>query len=146
MRAGALDHCSIASGDGMQCAKLTDDELWRAITQNTDELSALLGNLDADVRVGIAGTPCARSRSYSEAVNKFEREYREYIDELRRRHRCPEKSVHFNRERMWFRKDPLKTILVSLVKSVTPATFVQYGLVAALISVIIVGALSRHVN
>jgi hypothetical protein len=132
----------------MQCAKLTDDELWYAITQNTDELSAILRHLDADVRIGIAGTRCARSRSYSEAVNKFECEYREYIAELRRRHHCPEKSVGLNRGRKWFRIDPrsIKTILARLVRGVTPATFVQYSLVAALISVIIVGALSLRVH
>jgi hypothetical protein len=27
---------------GMQCANLTDDELWRAIAKNTEEISALL--------------------------------------------------------------------------------------------------------
>jgi tetratricopeptide (TPR) repeat protein len=31
----------------MKCAKLTDDGLWRAITQNPDELSALIRHLDA---------------------------------------------------------------------------------------------------
>jgi len=143
-----LDHVALRRGTNMQCAKLTDDELWYAITQNTDELSAILRHLDADVRIGIAGTRCARSRSYSEAVNKFECEYREYIAELRRRHHCPEKSVGLNRGRKWFRIDPrsIKTILARLVRGVTPATFVQYSLVAALISVIIVGALSLRVH
>jgi hypothetical protein len=116
----------------MQCAKLTDDELWCAITQNTDELSAVLHHLDADVRIGIAGTPCARSRSYSEAVNRFECEYREYIAELDRRYRWSEK--------------PRKPILPDLVAGLTVANFVQYGLIAAFMSVVIVGFLSLRVH
>jgi hypothetical protein len=70
----------------MRHVKLTDDELWRAIAQNTDEMSELVHQFDTDVRMGIFFLPCARSRSYLEAVNKFEREYQEYTAELRRRH------------------------------------------------------------
>jgi hypothetical protein len=104
---------------GMQCAKLTDDELWRAIAQNTDELSALLGFIAADIRVGMAHTPRARSRSYAEAVNNFECEYREYIAELRHRHHYLEKTVDVDRERKWFRIELrlVKTILARLVRS-----------------------------
>jgi hypothetical protein len=69
----------------MQCEKLTDADLWRAIAQNTDKFCALLSYVEAD-DIGIAGPPCAGSSRYSEAVNKFEYEYREYIAELRRRH------------------------------------------------------------
>jgi hypothetical protein len=131
---------------GMQCVKLTDDELLRAIAQNTDELSALLRLIDADVRIG--DTSRAQSSSYAEAVNKFECEYREYIAELRCRHHCLDKSVDLNREREWFRIETgsIKTILARLVRSVTLTTLTQYGLVAALISVIIVGAFSLHVH
>jgi hypothetical protein len=130
---------------GMQCVKLTDDELLRAIARNTDELSSLLRLVDADVRIG--DTSRAQSRSYVEAVNKFECEYREYIAELRHRHYCLEKTVDHNHAREWFRLDPrsIKTIVVRFVRSVTLATFVQYGLVAATISVII-GAFSLHVH
>jgi hypothetical protein len=119
----------------MQCAKLTDDELWHAITQNTDELSALHRHLDADVRIGISGTPCARSRSYSEAVNKFECEYREYIAELDRRYRWSEKP-----------RRGRKPILSHLVAGLTVANFVQYGLIAAFMSVLVVGMLSLRVH
>ena len=130
----------------MQCVKLTDDELLRAIAQNTDELLALLRLIDADVRIG--DTSRARSRSYAEAVNNFECEYREYIVELRHRHHYLEKTVDLNRERTWFRIEPrsIKTILARLVRSVTLATFVQYGLVAAFISVLMVGAFSLRVH
>jgi hypothetical protein len=133
----------------MQRATLTDDELWRAITQNTDELSALLRHLDEDVRVGIASTNLVPSLAPTlEAVNKFECEYQECIAELRRRHHCPEGSVGLNRERKSFRIYPrsIKTILARLVRGVTAATLVQYGLVAALISVIIVGAFGLRVH
>ncbi len=54
--------------------------------------------------------------SYSEAVNKFERDYQEYIAELRHRYQWPEKS---RRERKWFRLDPrsITTILARLVSA-----------------------------
>ena len=66
--------------------------------------------------------------SYSEAVKKFEREYQRNIAELRRRYQWPETS---SPERK---------------RGITSATFIQYGLVAALISVLIVGALSLRVH
>jgi len=76
----------------MRHVKLTDDELWRAIAQNTEEMSALITQFDTDVRTGIFFLPSARSRSYLEAVNKFEREYQEYTAELRRRYLSPRKK------------------------------------------------------
>jgi hypothetical protein len=121
----------------MQCEKLSDADLWRAITQNTDEFSALLSYVEAD-DIGIAGPRCSGSSPYYEVVNKFECEYRECVTELRRRHHCLKKSNSLNREWKWF--------LARLVRGVTPAGFVQYGLAAAFISVIIVAALRLHVH
>jgi hypothetical protein len=65
---------------------------------------------------------------YSEAVKKFEREYQRYIAELPGRYQWPETS------------SPDRKCGITL------ATFIQYGLVAAFISVIIVGALSLRVH
>jgi hypothetical protein len=101
----------------MRHVKLTDDELWRAIAQNTDEMSELVHQFDTDVRMGTFFLPCARSRSYLEAVNKFEREYQEYTAELRRRYLSPPEK-----------------------RAVT----IQSGIVAALISVMIVSGLSLY--
>ena len=81
--------------------KLTDDELWRAIAQNTEEMSELVHQLDTDVRMKIFSPPCARSRSYLEAVNKFEREYREFTAELRHRYLSPRKKRFAAIRRAW---------------------------------------------
>ncbi len=83
--------------------------------------------------------------SYSEAVNKFEREYQEYIAELRHRYQWPEKS---RRERKWFRLDPrsITTILARLVRRIRVATVIQCGIIAAFISIIIVSAFSLRVH
>lgn len=124
---------------GMQCANLTDDELWRTIAQNTDEFSTLLRVIDADVRIG--DTSRARSRSYAEAVTYFECEYRDCILELRHRHLCLEKTADPNHARKWSRIEPrsIKTIMGYLATSVALATFIPY-IVAALVSVVIIGA------
>jgi hypothetical protein len=66
--------------------------------------------------------------AYSEAVKKFEREYQEYVAELDRRYQWPEKSTR------------------AQTLGVTRATFIQYGIIAALISVIIVSVLSLRVH
>jgi hypothetical protein len=71
----------------MQCANLTDEQLWRAIAQNTEKLSALIRQqleLD-DVDDPIAIHPGLRGdlRNFG---SKFQREYRQYIDELQRRY------------------------------------------------------------
>ena len=42
MRARGVQPGSVRWGTNMQCTKLTDDELWRAIAKNTDKISALL--------------------------------------------------------------------------------------------------------
>ena len=63
----------------MQCSQSTDDELWRAIIENTNEMSALF-----DGQFG------ARTRgpmfSISKAVDNLERQYQAYAAELRSRY------------------------------------------------------------
>ena len=124
----------------MQRAKLTDDELWRTIAQNTDEFSAFLRVIDADVRIG--DTSRARSRSYAEAVTYFECEYRDCILELRHRHlRLEKNDGSQSRTQVVSQRTPLdkKTIMARLATTVTFATFISY-IVAVLVSVVMVGA------
>ena len=68
----------------MRCVNKTDDELWRAITQNTEATSALLHQ-----QLELASDPDTRAnlmRSHWATINRFQREYRVYTAELRRRH------------------------------------------------------------
>jgi hypothetical protein len=71
----------------MRCANLTDDQLWRAIAQNTEKLSALIRQqleLDgADERASIHRRVSADLIRFA---SNFQREYRRYADELRRRY------------------------------------------------------------
>ena len=66
---------------------LTDDELWRAIADNTNALSALIekqGEWDAELEApAIVGT--LNSINICRA-DKYYREYRDYIAEVRRRY------------------------------------------------------------
>jgi hypothetical protein len=64
---------------------LTDDELWHAIAQNTDELLTLLA-LDADIGVNEPDKRSVLMRSHLKTMNRLQREYRGYTAELRRRH------------------------------------------------------------
>jgi hypothetical protein len=69
----------------MQCSKLSDDELWRAIAHNTDTMSDLL--LDEVKRDESEINPCTRAN----LVVFLNSQYSDYTAELRRRHHCPEK-------------------------------------------------------
>jgi hypothetical protein len=76
----------IASGTNMQCVNLTDDQLWRALARNTEKLSALIHQQleldDAD-----SATIHSRVRvDLTRFASRFQREYRQYADELRRRY------------------------------------------------------------
>ena len=67
----------------MRCANLTDDELWCAIVQNTEAMSALLHQHVDDAASAIrSGTNADLIRF----ANSSESEYREYTAELRRRY------------------------------------------------------------
>jgi hypothetical protein len=66
---------------------LTDDELWRAIAENTDSMSALVRDR-IELEAG-AGAPNANSwlmRSNAQKIDKFERQYQDYTAELRHRY------------------------------------------------------------
>ena len=72
--------------DPVQGVNLTDDELWRAIAENTNAMSALVEQLKLDKST----TPNNRNRRaqlvHSQTISKYQREYREYTVELRRRY------------------------------------------------------------
>jgi hypothetical protein len=70
----------------MQCANLADDELWRAIAQNTEKMSALVHR---QLELDDADPGLIHHRMKADLIhfaNRFEREYRQYIGELRRRY------------------------------------------------------------
>jgi predicted metal-dependent HD superfamily phosphohydrolase len=75
-----------------QCVNLTDDELWRAIAVNTNALSLLVEQrLELDAEISASNDPESRAklmRVHFDVVNRFQREYREYSAELRRRYPC----------------------------------------------------------
>jgi hypothetical protein len=77
----------------MQCVNLTDDELWRAIAQNTNAMSALVYRrieLDAGNTRNDVIDRAQLMQSNLETISKLERKYREYTDELRRRYPAPD--------------------------------------------------------
>ena len=77
----------------MECADLTDAELWRAIAENTNVMSALIyEQLEMDAGIA-ANDPAMRAelmRCHLQTINKFQREYRDYTTELRRRYKTGE--------------------------------------------------------
>jgi hypothetical protein len=77
-------------GIPMQGVNLSDDELWRAIAQNTNAMSALVHQqLELDAAVNGSSDIVRRARlmqSNVETIDRLQRNYREYTAELRRRH------------------------------------------------------------
>ena len=72
----------------MQCIDLTDDELWRAIAENTNAMSRLVyQQLEFDAYIG-PNDPYRGSlmRFFLERANKFQRQYQDCTAELRRRY------------------------------------------------------------
>ncbi len=70
----------------MRCANLSDDQLWRAIAQNTEKLSALIHQ---QVELDDADAAVIHPHMKTDLIrfgSKFQREYRQYVDELRRRY------------------------------------------------------------
>ena len=73
----------------MRNLHLTDDQLLLAIASNTNSFSALIEKqfeLDAGLRVADPNTRRNLMRFNVQTMNKYHREFREYIAELRRRH------------------------------------------------------------
>ena len=74
---------------------LTDDELWQNIAENTGLMSTLIEQqLDIDQKIADSD-PAERAkqmRHHLETINQYQREYRDYTAELRRRYRIGEAS------------------------------------------------------
>ena len=84
----ALSKRASVSGMAMQCRKLTDDELWRAIAENTNAMSRLVRQqLELDAYMGL-GDPYRAylMRFHLARASKFQREYQDCTAELRRRY------------------------------------------------------------
>lgn len=77
----------------MRYENLTDDELWRAISDNTNAMSELVyQQLEMDERIGVtaAADRTKLIRSHMAMINQYQREYRDCTAELRRRHKIDE--------------------------------------------------------
>jgi hypothetical protein len=74
----------------MHSANLTDEQLWRAITQNTNAMTSLIRQqLELDPAVNTPNGIIRQERlreSNAERIGKLEHNYQEYTAELRRRH------------------------------------------------------------
>ena len=73
----------------MQSENLTDDQLWRAIAQNTNAMTALIHQqleLAAVTTISDSIRQAKLRESNAERIGKLERNYREYTAELRRRY------------------------------------------------------------
>ena len=76
----------------MQSVNLTDDQLWRAIAQNTNAMTALIHQqleLDPAVNTHTLSDAIRQAKlreSNTERIGKLERNYHEYTAELRRRY------------------------------------------------------------
>jgi hypothetical protein len=73
----------------MQSENLTDEQLWRAIAQNTNAMTALIHQqleLAAVTTISDSIRQAKLRESNAERIGKLERNYREYTAELRRRY------------------------------------------------------------
>jgi len=69
----------------MQCANLTDDELWRAIARNTEAMSELVQRM-SESKTGANAGPRTNRISNARTIDALERQYRIYTAELQRRY------------------------------------------------------------
>jgi hypothetical protein len=74
----------------VQCVKLTDEELWRAIAENTNAMSALvLEQLELEQATSsIPEKRPALMHSHLQIIDKYRRDYQDCTSELRRRYPC----------------------------------------------------------
>jgi hypothetical protein len=74
----------------MQSVNLTDDQLWQAIAQNTNAMTALIHQqLELDPAVITLSDTIRQAKlreSNAQRIGKLERNYREYTAERRRRY------------------------------------------------------------
>ncbi len=64
----------------MKRSHLTDDELWRSVTKNTNAMFALF-----DQQLESGTSPLLQANA-ARAIDNLERQYQAYAAELRRRH------------------------------------------------------------
>ena len=81
----------------MQRVNRTDDELWQAIAENTQALSIMAAQRhELDAAIAASDDPACRAKLmqlHLDTVNRFQREYRGYTAELRRRHAVTEQNA-----------------------------------------------------
>jgi hypothetical protein len=73
----------------VQSSHLTDDELWRAIADNTDAMSALVEHqIELDAGLGSTDTDSRAQLllSTAETINRYHLQYCDLTAELRRRY------------------------------------------------------------
>jgi hypothetical protein len=74
----------------MHSVNLTDEELWRAIAQNTNAMTALIQlQLELDPAANTLSDTIRQAKlreTNAERIGKLARNYQEYTAELRRRH------------------------------------------------------------
>ena len=73
----------------MRSSHLTDDDLWRAMAANTDATSALIEEqceLDAKLATSDPSTRQKLILFNVQAINNYDRQYRDIIAEIRRRY------------------------------------------------------------
>jgi hypothetical protein len=81
----AVDEAKASRNSQMQCANLSDDELWRGISQNTEAMSDLIHQMYALKTGSKAGARTNRVAN-TQTINALERQYQIYTAELRRRY------------------------------------------------------------
>jgi hypothetical protein len=69
----------------MQCENLSDDQLWRAIAQNTQNYPRSFIN-KSNWTLQIPAQSILARGDLIRFAGRIQREYRQYADELRRRH------------------------------------------------------------
>jgi hypothetical protein len=73
----------------MRSSRLTDDDLWRVIADNTDAMSVLIEKqfeLDAGMRTPDPDTRQRLMLFNVQAIDNYNRQYRDCIAEIRRRY------------------------------------------------------------
>jgi len=73
----------------MRSSRLTDDDLWRVIADNTDAMSVLIEKqfeLDAGMQTPDPDTRQKLMLFNVQAIDNYDRQYRDCIAEIRRRY------------------------------------------------------------
>jgi hypothetical protein len=73
----------------VRSSHLTDDDLWRAIAENTDAMSIVIEKqIELDSESGAADPNIRQKlkRFNVQAIDNYNRQYRDYVAEVRRRY------------------------------------------------------------